>query len=169
MLRSQTIISAYLITLSLILNDVPSVFAFPPLPSSFYGTVKHREENTPNGTQVEALIDGKVMAISLTETYQGSSVYSLDIPGDDATTEKVEGGTPGQAIQFRVGGVLADQTAEWTSGVNKNLALTLTADKSLSPTQPTTTPVPSQTPIPQATATRSSTQEVEEAPEREEK
>lgn len=157
MTRHHKIITASLIALALTLSSLTPASAFPPLPSSFYGTIKQDGENIPDGTLVEALIDGEVMATFLSETYQGDSVYSLDIPGDDATTDKVEGGTAGQTVQFRVGGVLADQTAEWTSGVNYNLDLTLGADKALAPTLPTFTKVPSQTPIPQVPPTRTPT------------
>jgi hypothetical protein len=167
-MRHHRNLTAWLTALVITLFCVSHASAFPPLPSSFYGTVKQDGENIPDGTLVEALIDGIVMATFLSETYQGNSVYSLDIPGDDATTAKIEGGTSGEMIQFRVGGVLADQTAVWASGVNQNLDLTLAAEKALAPTLPTFTPVPSQTPIPQATATCALTQTPTQEPKKEE-
>lgn len=162
--QHQRIITTGLITLMLMLCSLSPAAGFPSLPSSFYGTVKQGGENIPNGTLVEAIIDGKALTYALSENYQGQSVYSLDIPGDDGATEKIEGGTPGQTVQFRVGGVLADQTAEWTSGVNRNLDLILDAGKELAPALPTYTPVPSQTPIPQVTSTPNPTRPPTGAP-----
>ena len=45
--------------------------AVPQIPASFYGTVKVNGANVPDGTSVQALIDGKVYADVLTQTYQG--------------------------------------------------------------------------------------------------
>ena len=59
------------------------VLAFPSLPSSFYGTVKVNDANVPDGTLVQALINGKMIIENQTQTYQGDLLYSLDIPGHD--------------------------------------------------------------------------------------
>lgn len=152
-MQHHKLMTAWWIILIFMVSSVSIVNAFPALPSSFYGTVQQGEANIPNGTLIEALTDGKVVAYSLSETYQGAFVYSLDIPGDNNATDELEGGTPGQSIQFRVGGVLANQTAAWSSGVNQNLDLTLSVGKKLSPPQPTLTPVATQTPISKPTLT----------------
>jgi hypothetical protein len=101
------------------------VFAFPPLPSSFYGTVKVRGANTPDGTRIQASIGGKVIAESVTSSYQGNSVYTIDVPGDDSSTTMVEGGQDGDKIFFIIAGLQADQTGTWKSGTNTNLVLTV--------------------------------------------
>lgn len=136
-----------LLGILLLFSQFNPVFAFPPLPSSFYGEVTFNNENVPDGTLVEALIEEKVYAESLTETYQGKSVYTIDIPGNDPGTKKVEGGAPGQTISFRVGGQQAEQTGVWQSGTNINLDLSAAAEEKLLPPQPTRTPIPTQTPI----------------------
>jgi hypothetical protein len=142
-------ISILIMVMCLILLTAPvGVRAIPPLPSSFYGTVKLNNANVPDGTQVEALIKDKVFAYSQTLTYQGDSVYALDIPGDDASTTEVEGGREGDTIFFKIGGILADQTGVWHSATNVNLNLTVTSTNTPLPPQATSTPLPTQTSIP---------------------
>jgi hypothetical protein len=126
---------------------VQPVLAFPPLPSSFYGTVKVNAANVPDGTPVTASINDKVFASGQTLTYQANSVYTLDIPGDDSTTTAVEGGREGDTIVFTIGGTQADQTGIWKSGTNINLDLTTTTTATLVPPQDTPTPLPTQTAI----------------------
>jgi hypothetical protein len=93
------------------------------------------------------LIKDKVFAYSQTLTYQGDSVYALDIPGDDASTTEVEGGREGDTIFFKIGGILADQTGVWHSATNVNLNLTVTSTNTPLPPQATSTPLPTQTSI----------------------
>ncbi len=101
------------------------VLAFPPLPSSFYGKVKVDGENVPDGTVVEAWINGKVYTEAKTQTYEGDSVYAMDVTGDDASTNDVEGGIEGDKIEFRVAGQVAGQSGIWHSGTNTNLDLSV--------------------------------------------
>ncbi len=101
------------------------VLAFPPLPSSFYGKVKVDGENVPDGTVVEAWINGEVYAEAKTQTYQGDSVYAMDVTGDDASTNDVEGGIEDDKIEFRVAGQPAGQSGVWHSGTNTNLDLSV--------------------------------------------
>jgi hypothetical protein len=97
----------------------------PPLPSSFYGTVKSNGANVPIGIQVSARINGVVYASSPYKYYNGDTVYSLDVPGDDPGTPGViEGGIAGDTVVFFVGSKQADQTATWQAGTNNYLNLT---------------------------------------------
>lgn len=121
--------------------------AMPPLPSSFYGELKVNGQNLPDGSSVRALIDAQVYAEGYTETYQGASVYVLDVPGDDSSTTVIEGGREGDTIQFEVAGVLAAETGVWHSGTNTRLDLTASAGEILIITQATPSPLPTQTPI----------------------
>jgi hypothetical protein len=129
------------------------VQAFPPLPSSFYGVVRLDGGNLPEGTLVEALIDGQVFASTTPHIYEGESVYQLIVPGDDPSTTTVEGGHTGDVINFRVAGIMADQTGTWQSGTNISLDLdvvsnqlnptpTKTLSPQLSPTSPLLFPSP---------------------------
>lgn len=121
--------------------------AIPSLPSSFYGMVKINGVNVPDGTVVQALIGGQVYAEVYTQTYQGNSVYALDVRGDDSETAAQDGGREGDAIQFKVGGTSADQTAVWRAGTNVSLDLTASSSGPIPTPQATPTPVPTQTAI----------------------
>ena len=79
------------------------VLAIPPLPSSFYGMVKVNSANVPDGTVIQTLIGGQVYAEGYTQTYQGNSVYALDVRGDDSGTATVDGGREGETIQLEDG------------------------------------------------------------------
>ena len=122
-------------------------WAIPPLPSSFYGTVKVNSQKVPDGTIVRALIGGQIFAETLTQTYQGESVYALDIPGDDLATTQKDGGRENETIQFEVGGAQAGQAGKWKSGTNVNLNLTAAASAPITKPQATIIPIPSQTAI----------------------
>jgi hypothetical protein len=91
----------------------------PPLPSSFYGTVKVNGANVPIGTVVSAWIAGVQMASGNSILYGGESVYFFNVPT----------GPENAVIIFKVAGKAASQTALWHSGTNVNLNLTVTESK----------------------------------------
>jgi uncharacterized repeat protein (TIGR01451 family) len=99
----------------------------PPLPSSFYGTVKLNGANVPPSALISAWIDGVKYAETLTTVDAGDSVYLIDVPGDDPATPPVEGGRDGQVIVFRIDGITTSQTASWRSGSHSRLDLTSSA------------------------------------------
>jgi hypothetical protein len=150
----------FLIVFASSLLYVTPARAFPPMPSSFYGTVKVNGENVADGTLIQALIGGQVFAEGYAQPYQGDSVYALDVRGDDSATTTLDGGREGDEIRFKIGGVLADQTATWHSGTNVKLSLTSTSSKPVSTPRATPTPPPTQTaiiiiqPSPVSTATK---------------
>ena len=86
----------------------------PPLPHGFYGDVMIGGVAAPDGTLVEAKIDG--VTYLTTTTSEGKYGYdsNFHVPGDDLTTpEVVEGGVNGDTVDFYVGGVrTADCTFE---------------------------------------------------------
>ena len=151
-MRLANIAAIFLACLANLFIVVPAL-AMPPLPSSFYGTVKFNNTSVPDGTLIQALIDGQVFGEAYTQTYQGASVYALDVRGDDTATTEREGGREGEAIQFKIGNVLAAQTGTWHSGVNANLNLTALSSTPLVTPLPTQTRPPSQTPIQPPSAT----------------
>ena len=165
----MTKLSKFLIVLLIVLlvNVFPAlqVFAwFPPIPSSFYGTVKVNGENAADGTLVQALINGQVFATGYTQTYQGNSVYALDVPGDDSATTSIDGGRDNDVVQFMVGEVLAAETGVWKSATNAGINLTLSTSTPLNTPQPTPTAVPTQTPIKLPKKLPTATTYVEPAP-----
>jgi hypothetical protein len=126
------IIGIFLISLAV----VSPALAFPPLPSSFYGKVKVNGANVPDGTIIHATIDGKVYAETKTLTYQGDSVYTLDVLGDDTSTTAIEGGHEGEKVSFTIAGQPATQTGTWKGGTNVNLDISMGAGASgTTPTQ----------------------------------
>jgi hypothetical protein len=141
-----TSLSLFTIILSLMVT-LP-VLAVPSLPSSFYGTVKVNNSNVPDGTLIQASIGGQVLAEAFTQTYQGDSVYALDVRGDDTDTAAQDGGRENDTIQFSIGGVLANQTGVWHTGTNVNLNLTAVSSTPPATPHATPSPVPTQTTIP---------------------
>ena len=91
---------------------------FPPqLPHFFGGTVSTSNGPVPEGTVVEAFLEGvKKAETAVTNT----SSYILLVTG--------EYGDAGKIVSFTVGGVHASQTAPWVSGeIDDNFALTISA------------------------------------------
>ena len=118
-------ILAILIAAALLIVNAPAVLALPPMPSSFYGTVKANNANVSIGTPVTAWINGVQYASAPATLFQSDTVYSIDVPGDDlATPSVIEGGREGDTIVFRMGTqTTADQTGIWHSGTNVSLNL----------------------------------------------
>lgn len=84
---------AFALVLALLAVNVPTVLAFPPLPSSFFGVVKMNGANVAEGTVVSARINGVQYAQATVSVYNGDTIYTVDIPGDDSSTPGVrEGG-----------------------------------------------------------------------------
>ena len=126
---------------------ITPALAFPPLPSSFYGQVKANGQNVPDGSLVRALVAGKAYAEARTQTYQGNSVFSMNVPGDETDTAAIEGGKEGDPVQFEVGGVIAGQTGVWHSGTNVQLDLAVDSAGPLATPPPVPAAVPTQTAI----------------------
>lgn len=136
---------ALITTLTFALFNAGAALAFPPLPSSFYGYLTVNGANVPDGTLVRALIDDQVYAEGRTQTFEGRSVYSLNVLGDDSDTPTKDGGVEGETIHFEIGGLLAAETALWHGGTNASRDLS--AAGVLAASVPTVPPAPSQTPI----------------------
>ena len=135
-----------LLSLALAVSAQP-VWAVPPLPGSFYGTVAVDGANPPAGTLVSAWVNGVQVSAVPIDMAAGLAVYHLNVPGDDLDTVGVEGARPGESVTFRIGSLPAAQFSVWQSGSNTRLDLTAAT--------PTPTPLPSATPT--ATATFTST------------
>jgi hypothetical protein len=125
-MRTQRGFIVLVLTVGLLLASAWTALAVPPLPSSFYGTVKASGANVPAGTTVSAWINGVKYSETTVLMYAGDTVYSLDVPGDEPETPGKEGGVTGDTVVFRVGTQVTDQTAPWQSGSNVELNLTIT-------------------------------------------
>ena len=152
MQRSSTLLP-FLLCISLLLTCVSRVKAATPLPASFYGTVKINGENVPEGTIIRAIINSQVVATTQAILFQGETVYDIDVPADDPNTAAVEGGQEGDIIRFMLAGFLVRETATWQSGTDTEFNLSLTANATLPPPQPTETPTATQTPLTMPTQT----------------
>ena len=116
--------------MAILFTSFTLVKAVPPLPSSFWGTVQVNGENIPEGTIVSAWIDGVQYASSESGMWEGYSAYSLDVPGDDPSTDPIEGGVLDDTIVFKIGDSEAAQTGSWVSGSNTvRLDLTFTIEE----------------------------------------
>ena len=155
-MKDTTRIASVLVATIVLLALSPTVAeAVPPWPSSFYGTVKLNGSNVPEGTTVSAWIGGVQYADTETTTWEGDSVYSIDVPGDDPDMPGKDGGVEGETIVFKIAGYTADQTGTWHSGTNVELHLTV-AETTVTPTATTTptgmaTATPTSTPTPTLT------------------
>lgn len=122
-MKLQIFTLAALVMLSLILINVTAVSAVPPIPSSFYGTVKDGSRNVALGTPITARINGVEYASTTAFIDNGDSVYSINVTGDDPDTPEIDGGIQGDTITFYVDGIKALQTGEWQSAANNQLDL----------------------------------------------
>jgi hypothetical protein len=110
-----------LLALVLLVGVVPAYAQddeFPPqLPHYFTGTVSTSNGPVPEGTVVEALVEG----IKKAETaVTAQSTYELLVPG--------EYGDDGKIISFMIAGGQASQTAAWeTGGLSYNFDLTISS------------------------------------------
>jgi hypothetical protein len=111
----------FLLALVLVVGVVP-IYAqddeFPPqLPHYFAGTVSTSNGPVPEGTVVDAWVEGAKKAET---AVTAQSTYELLVPG--------EYGDDGKIVSFTVGGVQASQTTAWVSGqVDQNFDLTISS------------------------------------------
>lgn len=116
----------------------------PPIPTMIWGTARVNGVAVPDGTQIQALVNGVVLATTQTLLYNGNpATYSILVPGDNlSTTPVVGGGKDGEPITFRIGGSNALQTALWSSGTSVHLDLTINATTALADNYTTTEDTP---------------------------
>ncbi len=115
---------SFILAFLLALPIMGTALAAPPPPHSSYGTVKVNGTNVTNGT-ITAWINGTQYGTVATQMWNGDSVYSIDVPGDDSDTpDIIEGGVAGDTIIFKIDGQEAEQTATWASGTSSELNLT---------------------------------------------
>jgi hypothetical protein len=119
------------VVLGMLLTHISAVYAFPPLPCSYYGAVTLNGANVPVGTPVSAWIGGVRYAAQPAGVYAGETIYSLVVPGDDPATAQIEGGAAGNTVMFQIGDHSAGQSAAWVSG--GNIELDLAASVSTAP------------------------------------
>lgn len=113
-----------LLTISIAAAILGMSSAPPILPSSFYGTVTVNGSYIADGTSISAWIDGIQYADTSTFTFEGKSVYTIEVPADNPSTGVKDGGEEGDIIDFKIGSEEADQSGTWHTGTNVEINLT---------------------------------------------
>ena len=131
-MKNKTILIALLLVTGLLIAPISSALAGrfqdtpPTQPSGFWGTVKINGANVADGTVITAWIGAANCANDSVITFEGDTVYNLDVPAVDA--EHPNCGTTGAMVTFKIGEVTADQTGTWNGGTNLELPLTATVN-----------------------------------------
>ncbi len=135
----------------------------PPQPFSPYGLVQVDGADVAGGTVVSAWCGGVKYRETTTQMQTVGGVthswyFNFDIPGDDPDTPAKDGCSANETVAFRVGTLVAGQTAPWTSSSPRlDLSAATTGMGTATPTTAATaTPtavVPTLTPTTAATAT----------------
>jgi hypothetical protein len=123
MKKFRMLIILIIMTVGWLVYNVQPASAVPLVPSSFHGTVKLNGANVPAGTVIHAYINGVEYAHTTVLTYQGDTVYSLDVPSEDTDTPGTQGGVEGDKIDFYIGSKKVTQTGTWHSGTYISLNL----------------------------------------------
>jgi hypothetical protein len=103
----------------LMFMTVGRVWAFPPLPSSFYGQIQITDGAPVVGDQVLAYVPGVSNSVgsATIQLYGGNLVYAIDVRGDDTDNPPKNGGHENDVISFYINGRLV-MTGVWHSGTN---------------------------------------------------
>ena len=103
-------------------------YAMPAFPSSYFGTVVLASgAPVPAGLQVVASIRGVNFGQTTTVSFQGATVYRLDVRGDDPDTSVKDGGVEGDPVVIAVGEPSSGRAvlfSTWRAGSNTRLDLT---------------------------------------------
>jgi hypothetical protein len=122
-MKGKTVLSFIIILLIFLqVSTVLTRAATPPLPPClFYGHVYVDGSMAQDDLNVTAVISGATLSWT-TQTKNGT--YGLGIPGDNASTPEIDGGSSGNRVQFYVQGIRASQTGTYEPGGAKNITLT---------------------------------------------
>jgi hypothetical protein len=125
-MRKQPVLIAIFLAFSLILMNVSTAWALPDRPSSFWGdSILVDGVPVSAGTIISAWINGVQYAQTATYMDTGVLYYGImAVPGDDPDMPGKQGGQSGDTVVFKIGSLVATQTAPWVSGTNVHLNLT---------------------------------------------
>ena len=93
--------------IALMTTSIMMVYAVPPIPHQFFGYVTMGSSMAPDGTIIEARINGVTYEITTTISGRYGWDPTFRVPGDDPDTGTVEGGVNGDIIEFYVDGAWA--------------------------------------------------------------
>ena len=129
---------------------VPAEAAAQEVPCRFYGTVQVDGAYVPDGTLIIAHIEDAGQWTTESFTYEGASVYRLDIPPDDPATPQKDGGVDGDSVNFWIRFAASDLPATTASTWQEAAALEVNLEATSTGTP---APAPSPTPTPELTPT----------------
>ncbi len=112
-------IAVLFIVIALMLTMVGTVWAVPPLPSSFYGEI-HITDGAPIvGDQVLAYVPGVTPSVGSATigSFSDNLVYNLNVRGDDSDAVGKDGAYENDVISFYIGSRLV-MTGVWHTGTN---------------------------------------------------
>lgn len=93
------------------------------IPNAFYGDVLIGSQKAPDGTKVNAEING----VEYVRATISNGQYNINVPSDDPVTPQKEGGKDGETVVFYVNGVKAGEKS-FKSGDITKLGLSITQE-----------------------------------------
>lgn len=117
----KSILILVLASMSVIFENART--APPKPPARFYGTVLMDGKTVPAGLSLTAWVGSRQVSECRTRLWEGESVYTIDVPGDDPETPQTEGALDGDAVRFSIQGYDAEQNGIWSEGAFEYLAL----------------------------------------------
>ena len=127
-MKKYRLMIVLILTFGMLLLNVQTALANPPLPSSFNGTVKVNGVNVPAGTVVSAWIGGVQYRTTTVQYIAPDMKYLMSVPGYDPDTGLYPLGVENASIDFYIGSIKAAQTGTWHGGTNQQVNLTATSD-----------------------------------------
>lgn len=94
----------------------------PEVPASFHGTVTVDGEPAPEGTEVVAVVDGQTVdttTVGSNGTYGDPGTLGEKLVVDESVADE------GTVVAFRVDGVRAEETVNWTTGTTTRVDLSV--------------------------------------------
>lgn len=114
-----------LLALGLVLSLSVPALAVEQIPHQFWGDVTVGGEQCPEGIAVTAEVNGVQRSIAVDSEGKYGWEESFFVPADDPDTTEIEGGQPGDTVNFFVAGVPAQTFSPFESGQRTELDLSI--------------------------------------------
>ena len=110
---NRNIFSIAALSFLLLVLATTSLADAPPLPLRVYGELPGLDA----GAMVSARVNDTEFAAAASFVDGNRTVYIVDVPGDDPSTPEVEGAVDGAVVSFRIDGIDAEETVNWSAGI----------------------------------------------------
>lgn len=97
------------------------------LPATYYGRITFEAQSIATGITVTAFISDTPIASAQVVSYEGQSVFVMDILADNQNTQQLEGGHKDQIVTFQVGCTKEEFMASWRPAQAQEINVALTA------------------------------------------